>query len=597
MSNRTIIRERFALFWKMFKLFTPYRYYLIAGFIASLLVGAMTGLTAYLVKPALDQVFLDKNEKLLLIIPLALIGATLLKGIGRYLQNYCMTFCGARVIEDLRTMLYDKLIHLPIAYHEEQTTGDTMSRILNDVGTMRSSIPSAIMIFRQCFTILSLVIAVIIQNPSLAIYSILTVPLALYPLIAFSKRIRKYSERGLQGSSIITNHLQETFAGIRVVKAFSTEAQEKALFTKTNEELIKLSLKQAKVSEITSPFMELIGSIGAAITIFIGGYQVIQGGMTPGEFFAFLVAVMMMYDPIKSITTYNMILQSAFVSAQRIYALLESPMAVETGGTTSFPKNVTSIAFHNVTKQYPGTDAPALSHLSFSIHKGERVALVGPSGAGKTTIANLLPRFYLPTSGDITINDIPIEHYELKSLRDNIAIVSQNAFLFNRSIADNIAYGHSSYQMEDVERAARSAYAHEFIMELPDGYNTYVGEAGCKLSGGQRQRITIARAVYKNSPILILDEATSALDSESELAIQHALDNLMLGKTSLVIAHRLSTILSSDRIFVMDKGTIIAIGTHEKLLATCELYKKLYTIQFNDTSTQHLCNLGMPQCV
>ncbi|MDE7468696.1 MAG: ATP-binding cassette domain-containing protein [Desulfovibrionaceae bacterium] len=581
-SKKQVIHKNLYLLKRMYKLFAPYRYSLTISFLAGLLVAGATMATTYLVKPALDDIFLGKNEFYLYLLPFAFIAATLVKGIGRYLQNYCMTYAGLRVIEDLRMLVYNKIVHLPSSYHIGSSIGEMMSRVMNDVGSMRSSIPSVVMMIRQIFTIIGLIFTVIWQSPALSIYSILALPIAFYPLIIFSRRLRKFNERTINLNAIVTSQLQETFSGISVIKAFSTEKYEEQRFVKNNRDILETSLRHTRVSELASPVMELIGSVGIAITIFIGGYEVIQGNMTSGSFFAFLVAVMMMYDPVKSIMLYSAILQGAFVSAERVYGLLDSDTEkVEEGGDIELIPPVVSIRYQHVSKAYISGGTNAVDDVSFTVEHGQRIALVGPSGAGKTTLVNLLPRFYTHTQGIISINDTPIEEYTLHSLRRNIALVSQNTYLFNRSVAENIAYGvEGAIDMEKVYEIAKMAYCHDFILELPQGYDTTVGDGGSRLSGGQRQRITIARALFKDAPILILDEATSALDSESEAIIQKALDNLLYNRTSIVIAHRLSTILRADMILVMDKGRVLERGTHRELLATSPLYQKLYTLQF-----------------
>lgn len=576
------IQRYIHLLKRMYSLFAPYKYSLIVSFSAGLIVAGATSVTAFLVKPALDDIFLGKKELYLYLLPLAFIFATFVKGFGRYVQNYCMTYCGLRVIEDLRALVYNKLIHLPSAYHIGSSIGDMMSRVMNDVGSMRSSIPAAVMIIRQVVTIVGLVATVIYQSPRLSIYSVIVLPVAFYPLILFSKRLRKFNERNINLNVSITSQLQETFSGISVIKAFSTESYEERRFTESNKDILHSTLRQTRIAELASPVMELIGAVGIGITIFVGGYEVIQGNMTSGAFFSFLVSVMLMYDPIKSIMLYTATLQAAFISAERVYSLLDSDTEqVETGGDIELTSPIVYIRYDNVSKAYIEGGANAVDNVSFVIEQGQRIALVGPSGAGKTTLVNLLPRFYTHTQGNITINGIPVEDYTLYSLRRHIATVSQNAYLFNRSVVDNIAYGvEGNIDMDRVHEVATMAYCDDFIRELPSGYDTFVGDGGSRLSGGQRQRITIARALFKDAPILILDEATSALDSESEAIIQKALDNLLRNRTSIVIAHRLSTILSADMILVMDKGKILECGTHKELLDISPLYQKLYTLQF-----------------
>jgi subfamily B ATP-binding cassette protein MsbA len=329
--------------------------------------------------------------------------------------------------------------------------------------------------------------------------------------------------------------------------------------------------------------MELIGALGAGLVIWYGGSEVIAGNRTPGEFFSFMTALVLLYDPFKSISQANNTIQQAMAGAERVFEILDSPeLLEESGGSVAYSPPFSSLSFENVQFAYPGTREPALKGINLDIRVGERVALVGQSGSGKTTLAHLIPRFHDCQEGVIRLNGRPVGDYTLSSLRTNIGIVSQDPFLFNLSVRDNIAYGQSDRDQEAVERAAKAAYAHEFILELPQGYDTIVGEKGVKLSGGQKQRLTIARAIMKNPSLLILDEATSALDTESERIVQHALENLMQGRTSIIIAHRLSTVISADRIVVMNRGEILNVGSHQELLETCPTYQKLHRLQFSE---------------
>ncbi|KAF5036989.1 Lipid A export ATP-binding/permease protein MsbA [anaerobic digester metagenome] len=376
--------------------------------------------------------------------------------------------------------------------------------------------------------------------------------------------------------------LQEVFSGIRVVKAFATERYEARRFDDENERLARLYLKQASVSELSSPVMELIGAVGIGLVIWFGGREVIAGETTAGTFFSFVAALAMLYDPVKSLNSANMDVQRALAGAERVFEILDAPhLVVEQGGDVEFDEPFGELSFNDVTFTYDSKTAPALDNVSLTVRAGERVAIVGPSGAGKSTFVNLIPRFYEPQQGGITLNGRPLSAYTLASLRRNVAMVSQDAFLFNLSVRDNIIYGLTGPVDEaSVREAAQSAYADEFITQMPEGYDTVLGERGVKVSGGQKQRLTIARAIMKDAPLLILDEATSALDSEAERIVQKALDNLMENRTSIVIAHRLSTILSADRILVMEQGRIVDAGRHEELLDRCSLYARLYAMQF-----------------
>ena len=564
------------------KYFRPYKWQIFISMLGMGLVSLTTAGTAWLVKPALDEIFINKDQQALLYVPVLFFVLTLLKGVGRYVQNYYMHFSGLRVLEKLRSELYDKMIFLPLQFYEESQVGMLMSRIISDVTMIRNSLPSIVMMIRQFLTMLGLVGVVFYQNPHLAFWAILVLPLALYPLVWFGRKLRKYGRRNQAKLADISVVLQEVFSGIRVVKAFATERYEARRFDEENERLARLYLKQASVSELSSPVMELIGAVGIGLVIWFGGREVISGETTAGTFFSFVAALAMLYDPVKSLNSANMDVQRALAGAERVFEILDAPhLVVEQGGDVEFDEPFGELRFDGVTFAYDSKAAPALDNVSLAVRAGERVAIVGPSGAGKSTFVNLIPRFYEPQQGGITLNGRPLSAYTLASLRRRVAMVSQDAFLFNLSVRDNITYGLSGPMDEALVRdAARSAYADAFITEMPEGYDTVLGERGVKVSGGQKQRLTIARAIMKDAPLLILDEATSALDSEAERIVQKALDNLMENRTSIVIAHRLSTILSADRILVMEQGRIVDAGRHEELLERCPLYARLYAMQF-----------------
>jgi subfamily B ATP-binding cassette protein MsbA len=546
-------------------------------------VAACSGAAAFLVKPALDNIFIEKDEHSLVFIPAVLIGVFLLKGVFRFLQNYQMNYCGLKVLETLRNELYEKMIRLPLGFFEDNQVGMLMSRILNDVTQIRSSLPSIVMLIRQLLTMVGLLVVVFYRDPYLACFAFLVLPLAVYPFVYFGKKLRKLGRKNQAKISDISTVLQEIFSGIRVVKAFATEPREQKRFTKENGKLVKIAVDQLIYNELSSPVMEFIGALGIGLVIWYGGREVITGNSTPGTFFSFMTALVMLYDPIKKLNSANLTIQKALAGAERVFEVLDTPeIAIETGGTRRVKLPFEHLKIKNLSFTYDGATAPALDNINLTINKGERVAIVGSSGSGKSTLVNMLPRFYTPTSGTILLNNRPLEDYTLPSLRLCMGIVSQDNFLFNQSIAENIAYGQKNMTMEQIMEAARAAYAHDFIMKLDHGYETTIGERGVKLSGGQKQRITIARALLKNPPLLILDEATSALDTESERIVQKALENLMQERTSIVIAHRLSTIISADRIIVMQNGKIIASGKHEELLNTSKTYHKLYTMQFAD---------------
>lgn len=571
---------------RMLRYFLPYKSVVFMAFAASLLVSLSTAGTAWLIKPALDDIFISKDHNALLYVPLAFIGLTLLKGIGRYVQNWCMNYSALHVLETLRRQLFEKIINLPLRFYEASSIGMLMSRVLNDVTLIRMSLPAFVQLVRQVLTMVGLLFVVFYQNFELACWAVIVLPLAGAPFAAFSRALRRYGRKNAEVLADVSGMLQELLSGVRVIKAFATEPQEIQAFNRENAKIVKIAMKQTCVAELASPVMECIGSLGIGLIIWYGGREVINGSMTPGTFFSFMAALVMLYDPIKVINDANMNVQQALAGADRVFGILDDPaLQVEPNGSTVLEAPFASLELDNVTLRYAPDAAPALDNVSLTIRAGEKIALVGPSGAGKTTLVNLLPRFYLPTAGRVLLNGLPIESYTLPSLRRSMAMVSQDAFLFDLSLAENIAYGQQGVTREAVEEAAKAAFAHDFITALPEGYETRVGERGVKLSGGQKQRVTIARALIKNAPLLILDEATSALDSESERAVQYALDNLMQGRTSIIIAHRLSTILEADRIVVMEQGRIVDVGRHDELLVRCGLYARLCAMQFGRTAT------------
>jgi subfamily B ATP-binding cassette protein MsbA len=576
--------QRNNTFWLMkrsLSYFMPYKLHIALAMCGLGVVAACTAGAAYLVQPALDEIFIKKDATALMFVPLLLVGVFLARAWGfSYRSSSCPT-AASRCWSALRYELFAKIICLPVDFFGETRVGMLMSRIISDVNLISASLPELIRIVQHSLTMTGLIGLTIYRDPKLAFWACLVFPLAIYPVVYFGRKLRKVGRKYQSKIADISSHLQESFNGLRVVKAFAAEEIEKQKFGQTSNNLVKISVKGAIYNQLSSPLMELIGAVGAGLVIWYGGREVIAGNRTPGEFFSFLTALVMLYDPFKSISQANNTIQQAMAGAERVFEILDSKdLQEETGGTIVYTPPFSSLSFKNVSFNYPGTQEPALKDINLEIKAGERVAFVGQSGAGKTSLVQLIPRFHDCQKGEILLNGFPLHDYTLPSLRTNIGIVSQDPFLFNLSVRDNIAYGQTEIDAAKVEQAARAAYAHDFIMELPQGYDTVVGEKGVKLSGGQKQRLTIARAIMKNPSLLILDEATSALDTESERIVQQALENLMQGRTSLIIAHRLSTILNADTIVVMQGGKILDRGPHEALLERCATYRKLYNLQF-----------------
>lgn len=543
-------------------------------------VGTTTSALAFLVKPALDDIFMNKDAASLKWIPLAVIVIYLLKGLANYAQTVLMSHIGQRIITDLRNALYNHIQAQPPAFFTRNSTGTLMSRITNDINLIQGAVSEAVTsILKDTFTLLGLLFVVFYRDWKLALIAMLVFPLTVYPIAEFGRRMRKITASTQVTLGSLTSLLQETITGTRIVKAFGMEDYENERFAKENERLFKLTMRSVVIRAISTPLMEFLGGIGIAVIVFYGGYQVINGTSTPGTFFSFMTALLMLYEPVKRLTGVNNTVQQGLAGAERVMSVLDTvPEIRDRENAIELPPISRGISIQNATFSYE--DEPVLKDISIEIKAGEMVAFVGMSGGGKTTLVNLIPRFYDLDGGCIRIDGHDIRDVSLASLRKQIGMVTQQTFLFNDSVKHNIAYGSMDKGDKDIISAAKAANAHDFIMKLPDGYETVIGEQGVKLSGGERQRIAIARALLKNAPILILDEATSSLDTEAELEVQEALDKLMKHRTTLVIAHRLSTIRNADRIIVLIDGRIAEEGTHDSLLEKQGAYFKLYNLQF-----------------
>ena len=569
-------------FKRLLRMAKAYYVRLMFAMLCMLIAGALQSAQALLVKPILDDIFLGKNPHALKWIPFAVIGIFLVKGACNYWQTIMMSFIGLRIVTNLRNKLYEQIQKQSLSFFTNHPTGILMSRITNDVASIQSASSEAVTsLIKDTVTLVSLICVIFYTDWKMAIIAMIVFPLAIYPISKLGKKMRGVATSTQITMGTLSSLLQETISGTRIVKAFGMEKYENERFAAENERLFKLNMKAVVVNALSHPLMEFLGSLGIAAVIFYGGYNVVHGNSTPGTFFSFLAALLMLYEPVKRLTNVNNTIQQGIAGADRVFSIIDRvPDIEDKPEARALPLITRSIDIENVTFCYEET--PVLKNITLSIKSGEVVAFVGMSGGGKTTLVNLIPRFYDVTSGRILIDGQDIRNVSIQSLRNQIAIVTQQTILFNDTVKNNIAYGDIDRTENDIINAAKAANAHDFIMKLSQQYETNIGELGTKLSGGEKQRISIARALLKDAPILILDEATSSLDTEAEIEVQEALDNLMKGRTTLVIAHRLSTIRNADRIIALVNGEIVEEGNHETLLAKKGEYFRLYNLQFKD---------------
>lgn len=572
-----------TLYLRILSYIKPYMHRLLFAMVCTIMAAAGNLYIPWIIKDMIDEVLADKNGTMLNWIAASIIAIFIVRGLFWYGQNYLMSYVGQSVIIDIRAAVFKKLQRLSVSFYDKNKTGTIMSYVTNDVNALQSAmVENTIEMITEGFILIGSVVAMIYLDWRLTLFTVCTFPVVLWFMEFFGKKIRKTGGRIQECTADITSVLQESVASARVIKSFVREDYEVDRFDVENKANFRANMKNAQLMATLTPVVELVAAIGVTMIIWYGGNNVINGTITAGSLVAFLTYAVNISNPIKRLTRVIGNIQKALAAAQRVFMIIDMPEEIaESRDAKQLPEVSGKVEFQNVSFAY-NDKGNVITDLSFSVKPGEVIAIVGPSGAGKSTIANLLPRFYDVNKGDIKIDGHSVREVTLDSLREQVGIVPQETMLFNGSVYNNILYGRLDATKEEIEAAAKAANAHDFIMQLTDGYETKLGDRGVNLSGGQRQRIAIARAILKNPRILILDEATSALDTESERVVQEALDRLMVGRTSFVIAHRLSTVKNAEKILVLEKGNLVESGTHDELLALDGLYAHLYKIQYRN---------------
>lgn len=566
----------------------PYWGRIAISTLASVAVGTMDGGFAYLVEPLLRKTFATNDKTIFTLLPIGVIIIFAIRAVGRYLNDYFIRTAGELAVQDIRNDLYRNSMHLGLRFYHKHPTGSLMSRVLSDVAVMQNGIGNVVTsVCRDGFSAISLLGVIFYRSWELALITFIVIPLTVFSAQKIGKRIKRLSGQSQEKIGDVAALLQETYTGIKVVKAFGLEDWVIKRFRTATSCYYSFVRKGIKYNSISAPVIEMITSLGIAGVIWVGGSMVMRGELTSAEFFSFLTAMVLVYKPVKSLNNSYNIIQTSIGAAVRVFEVIdEKPELADTENAVSIERATGEVEFRDVSFAYDGETV--LNQINLSARHGEIIALVGPSGGGKSTLVSLIPRFYDVTSGAVMVDGTDIRSIRMADLMRQVALVDQETMLFNDTIANNIRYGNFSATDIEVEAAAQTAFAHDFIMEMSDGYSTNIGDRGARLSGGQRQRICIARALIKDAPILIMDEATSALDTESEQMVQKALDNLMANRTTFVIAHRLSTVIHADQILVLDGGCIVERGSHETLLNNGGLYSRLCSLQFSERSSDGL---------
>ena len=574
----------FQLFKRLFLYVKPYMSRLYLAIFFSIIVGIIATSPVPIIQKTFDSIFTEKDYFMLKVIPLALVALYFIKAVLMYAQNLIMFGISWELVVQFREKLFAHIHHLPFGFFEENETGKLISRINNDVAIMQSTVTRLLKEFLQnSVTLIGLMIWVFYLKWDWALMALIVFPVMIFPVSNIGRKLKKFSHKGQEILGNINATVLESFSGVKIVRAFGLEPRELKKFQNYNDDYLKVMKKNVKYVEMTSPFLEVLGVASSAFILWYGGSQVLSGEISQGTFLAFIVALFMMYTPIRILFKIMASVQTSLAGAERVFEILDLPEEKVREGQKELIDFKGKIEFQDVCFSYPSRAKMVLDKINLTVNKSEVIAIVGMSGAGKTTLVDLLFRFFDVTSGKILIDGEDIQSFKLSSLRNHLALVTQETFLFNDTILNNISFGKEGESTrEEILDAAKAAHVDYFVEHIEEGYETLIGERGVKLSGGQKQRIAIARAILRNAPILILDEATSALDSESEKLVQEALHNLMEHRTSFVIAHRLSTIKHANRILVMDDGKIVESGTHQSLLASSGLYQKYYNMQFID---------------